>query len=188
MRSRTHVQARAPRVIAKTLSWLKCSFGFFHRMLQKNQKIKIKKQLLLFGQPKSNNWFGGAKKCLEGLLTGTPYICLPRTASPHGPGKEEGTSSSCTFQSCRSIHGNNLVPLSSKLCHPNSHNHNHSTHPGRRHSSGRDREREGLLMLPAANTQLGGSHSGGKAFTTSRCAVCSEAEGPRNDHRCCSSL
>ena len=120
MRSRTHVQARAPRVIAKILSWLKCSFGFFHRMLQKNQKIKIKKQLLLFGQPKSNNWFGGAKKCLEGLLTGTPYICLPRTASPHGPGKEEGTSSSWTFQSCRSIHGNNLVPLSSKLCHPNS--------------------------------------------------------------------
>ena len=42
MRSGTRVQARAPRVIAKILSWLKCSFGFFHRMLQKNQKKKKK--------------------------------------------------------------------------------------------------------------------------------------------------
>lgn len=120
MRSGTRVQARAPTVIAKILNWLKCSFGFFHRMLQKNQKNKNKNKKTFFGQPKSNNWFGGAKKCLEGLLTGTPYISLPRTASPHGPGKKEGTSSPWTFQSGCSTHGNNLVPLSSKLCHPNS--------------------------------------------------------------------
>ena len=119
MRSGTRVQARAPRVIAKILSWLKCSFGFFHRMLQKNQKKKKKKKNL-FGQSKSNNWFSGAKKCLEGLLTGALYISLPKTASPHGPGKEEGTSFPWTFQSYHSTHGNNLVPLSSKLCHPNS--------------------------------------------------------------------
>ena len=103
---------------------------------------KKKKKKKPFGQPKSSNWFGGAKKCLEGLLTGTLYMSLPRTASPHGPGKEEGTSSPWTFQSCRSTHGNNLVPLSSKLCHPTPRNRKHNTHAGRSQSSRRDRERE----------------------------------------------
>ena len=147
MRSGTRIQARAPRATAEILSWLKCSFGFSHRMLQKTnkqqqQQPKKKKKKKPFGQPKSSNWFGGAKKCLEGLLTGTLYMSLPRTASPHGPGKEEGTSSPWTFQSCRSTHGNNLVPLSSKLCHPTPRNRKHNTHAGRSQSSRRDRERE----------------------------------------------
>ena len=107
-----------------------------------NKQQQPKKKKNPFGQPKSSNWFGGAKKCLEGLLTGTLYMSLPRTASPHSPGKEEGTSSLWTFQSCRSTHGNNLVPLSSKLCHPTPRNRKHNTHAGRSQSSRRDRERE----------------------------------------------
>lgn len=111
----------------------------------------------------------------------TSYICLAQDSFTPSVQERGGNLLFMHFPICCSIHGNNLDPLSSKLVILTPTNAITAPTQGEGTHLKRQREREGLSNVTGSQHPVGWKPLKWKAFTTSRCVACSEAEGPRND-------